>query len=240
MDYDTDFVDGYQQISFGSLHFRHHHGGKKRLVFLHGLGGNTRAWSRLMQYMSGEFDIWLLDLLGHGGSDAPALEYNTNIQFQALREFISIKNLVDSYIVGHSYGGWIAAFYASQHYASTCKGIVLIDAAGLQEEGMGDERKRVEEIKTLMKLNNNREHVIRSVFENVGEFRLGPKTLAEIKVPALIIWGANDDITEKGYADMFAERIANTSKTIIENAGHYPHYTNPEEVAKLITEFVSK
>lgn len=240
MDYDTDFEEGYQQISFGSLHYKHHQGGKKKLIFLHGLGGNTKVWTRLMQYLPGEFDVWLLDLLGHGGSDAPALEYTTNIEFQAVREFISTKNLLDSYIIGHSYGAWVAAFYASQQYASTCKGIVLIDAAGLQAEGLGDERKRIDEIKSLMKLNNNREHVIRSILENVGQFRLGPKTLVAIKVPTLIIWGSNDDITEPRYADMFAEQIKNTSKIMIDNAGHNPHYTNPEEVAKLITEFVSK
>src|ERR1700719_471209 len=128
MDYERDFEEGYEYTSLGTLHFRRHPGPKEKIIFLHGIGSNMRTYKRLMEFLPAELDIFLLDLLGHGESDAPQIDYTISSQFQALREFISLQNNGDSFIFGHSYGGWIAAYYASQ--ATTCKGIILEDSAG--------------------------------------------------------------------------------------------------------------
>ena len=125
MDYDKDFEDGFEYTSMGALHFMHHPGTKEKIIFLHGMGANTKVWSKLVQFLPDGLDVFLIDLLGHGKSDAPEMDYTVSNQFQALREFIAAQNNGNSFIFGHSYGGWIAAYYASQPY--TCKGIILED-----------------------------------------------------------------------------------------------------------------
>ncbi|MDE1855880.1 MAG: hypothetical protein KGH49_01440, partial [Candidatus Micrarchaeota archaeon] len=71
MDYDTDFIDGFTASSLGMIHYKRHKADGKKFIFLHGIGGTTKVWSRLMQFMPDNLDISLVDLLGHGKSDAP-------------------------------------------------------------------------------------------------------------------------------------------------------------------------
>ena len=104
-----DFEDGFSYTSPGALHFKRHPGTKEKIIFIHSLGGKTRDWKRLMDFLPDDLDVYLIDLLGHGESDAPEMDYTIHAQFQAFREFIALQNNGDSYIFGHSYGGWVAA-----------------------------------------------------------------------------------------------------------------------------------
>ena len=169
MDYEKDFLDMYGNTSLGNIHYRHHGGAGEKIIFLHGFGMDTRVWSRLVEYLPDELDITLVDLLGYGLSDAPDVDYTVSTQFQILKEFIALKNNQKGYIFGHSYGGWIAAYYAAQ--PNTCKGIILEDAAGLKsyfdsitDMSMAEDYKEMQ-IKNAMRLNSNRVHVIKALRE---------------------------------------------------------------------------
>ena len=213
MDYSEDFEDGFEYTSLGALHYRYHPGTGTKLIFLHGVGGSTRVWMKLMQVMPDNLDISLIDLLGHGESDAPHIDYTISNQFQALREFMSLRNNGDSYLFGHSYGGWIAAYYASQPY--TCKGIILEDAAGLKEsfDHLQDSQRITEYkegmLRTTMQTNNNKDYVIKSILDSdFGEDQLTGELLSLIKSPTKIIWGSEDKVLEKSYANIFQKGIA--------------------------------
>ena len=87
--------------------------------------------------------------------------------------------------------------------------------------------------------NTGREHVIHSILESRrSDDSLTADILARINKRTMVIWGSDDRITKTGFAHLFAERIKNSRLEIITGAGHYPHYTNPEEVCKLIVNFV--
>ena len=199
MDYNKDFEDGFEYTSLGALHFMHHPGVKEKIIFLHGVGANTKVWSRLVQCLPDELDIFLIDLLGHGQSDAPAdTDYTVSNQFQALREFIALQNNGDSYLFGHSYGAWIAAYYASQPCG--CKGIILEDAAGLAESFADIPESGVEEfksnmLKSMLAINNNKEYVFRNLIDSdFKEDQLTKELLSSISLKTKIIWGSDDKI----------------------------------------------
>jgi len=243
MEYEKDFEDGFEYTSLGAIHYKHHKGTKEKLIFLHGLGATTKVFAKLMEFMPDDLDIFLLDLLGHGESDKPEIDYSVSIQFQALREFISLRNNGDSYIFGHSYGGWIAAYYASQPYS--CKGIILEDANGLKE--IADSIRNREEYKkslldSLLKVNNNKEYVLKSILDTdlFGEDHLGKEELSMIKKPTLIILGSEDKTLDVRFAKIFAQDIKNSKLEIIEGGGHNSHYTYAEKVRDLILEFINQ
>lgn len=198
-----------------------------------------------MQFMPDSLDIFLIDLLGHGESDAPQIDYTISNQFQALREFMALRNNGDSYLFGHSYGAWIAAYYASQPY--TCKGIILEDAAGIKET-FDDIIKRndVEKYKEMLlhgtlAINNNKDYVMKSILDlNFGQDALTAENLTAISVRAQIIWGGDDPLINKSYAQVLKDGIKNSKLEIIDGAGHDPHYTHPEIVAKIITDFIEQ
>ena len=243
MDYYKDFEDKFSYTSQGAIHFKHHQGTKQKLIFLHGLGSTTLEWERLAKYLPDDLDVHLLDLLGHGESDAPDIDYTVSVQFQALREFISLQNNGDSFLFGHSYGGWVAAYYATQPY--TCKGLILEDAVGLQEnfddmasDGSMEEKKE-ELLKEALGMNNNKEYVMKSIiYSNFEEDRLTSDMLSNIKVPTLILWGAQDTLIDPKYANVFQSKIKGSTVKIIENADHEPHYDQPEIVRDAILSFI--
>lgn len=243
MDYDKDFEDGFEYTSMGALHYMHHPGVKEKMIFLHGLGGNTKVWGKLVQFLPDDLDVFLLDLLGHGESDAPEIDYSISNQFQALREFIAMQNNGDSFIFGHSYGGWIAAYYASQPY--TCKGIILEDAAGLKQQfdtikESGNEAAYKENLlKTTLNINNNKEYVFKNIIEsNFGNDQLTPEVLAHVSVRTQIIWGSDDKLVDKSLALVLQKDIKGSTLSMLDGVGHEPHFTHPEEVSKIIMGFI--
>lgn len=243
MDYETDFEEGYVHTSLGNIYYKRHHGEGKKLIFLHGLGGTTRVWERLMKFMPYDFDISLIDLLGHGNSDAPEdLEYRISEQVQILNEFVSDQNNGSSCIVGHSYGGWIAAYYASYPYAS--KSFVLEASAGLKEDEdefaqrLDQEDYKKTFFKDLMEL-NNKDYVMKKILNRAREEELTDEVLARIKKPTMIVWGTEDKRVDVKYAKLFNQKIKGSRLEIVPNEGHYIHYTKPEEFANMIVSFVN-
>jgi len=59
-----------------------------------------------------------------------------------------------------------------------------------------------------------------------------------IAAPALIIWGKQDGIVSSAYAEEFAARIS-SSRTEFIDAGHLPHLERSEQVAKLVRQFLA-
>lgn len=234
--------DGYTDTSLGRIHFKH--GGKtdKKVIFLPGIGADTRTWKRLVAVLPDTVEIYLVDLLGHGGSDAPKIEYTVKVQAQAVKEFIERQGASGAYLFGHSYGGWIAALIAQEDYG--IKGIILEDAAGLKDyfDDVNRTGRAAELKESLIReslLINPREWVIRSTVESeVPEDYLTNESLGRIRKPALVIWGGDDRTLDVKYADIISTYIPESKLEIIPGAGHVPHYTNAAEVAGLIAKFV--
>ena len=236
--------DGYVDTSFGRLHYKQNQGNGPATLFLHGIGANMRAWKRLVEALPEGFGVCLLDLLGHGDSDAPEMEYKVSTQASAVKEFMQKKGIEDACLFGHSYGGWIAALIAQE--SLKLKGIVLEDTAGLKESfddiaKEGSWEKKKEELIREALLTNPREYVVKSTVEStaLGEY-LTRESLLGITRPALIAWGSEDKSLDVKYAKILAAYIQGSKLEIIEGAGHYPHFTNPDKVSALLLRFISR
>ncbi len=243
MDYENDFVDGKAVTPLGGLHYRHHNGEGKTIVFLHGLGASTLSWKKLVALMPYGLDVYLVDLLGHGASEAPQINYTVKNQAWALKGFIEDQLLDDVYLFGHSYGGWVAAYYASKYKV---KGLVLEDCAGLKEAfDQVVAANRVDDFKnaffrTAMEVDGNKDYVIKSVLDNdFGEGELDDVILGKITAPTMIIWGKKDMLLSPTMAGMFQKKIMGSEVRFVEDAGHIPHFTSPDNVLGLLTEFIS-
>jgi len=63
--------------------------------------------------------------------------------------------------------------------------------------------------------------------------------LEEIRVPVLIVVGAQDNDYMHAAADYMLERLPFASKVIIENAAHLPNMDHPEQFCRLVDEFLA-
>jgi pimeloyl-ACP methyl ester carboxylesterase len=82
------------------------------LLLLHGFLGDRTAWQPLMAELAGDFRCIALDLLGFGESPKPALNYTIWHQLTFVHQAIADLGLTEVHLVGHSYGGWVAAAYS--------------------------------------------------------------------------------------------------------------------------------
>jgi len=64
------------------------------------------------------------------------------------------------------------------------------------------------------------------------------KRLHRITAPTLIVWGKQDGIAPAVYAQEFGDRIKGSRVELIDGAGHLPHLEQMAQVTKVIGEFL--
>jgi pimeloyl-ACP methyl ester carboxylesterase len=59
-----------------------------------------------------------------------------------------------------------------------------------------------------------------------------------IKVPTLLVWGANDKLSPPANADKLNAAISGSRKVLIDKAGHYPFIEHPDQFNAAVREFL--
>ena len=103
------------------------------LVLVHGFGANKDNWTRLAKEFEGEFNIYAIDLPGHGDSSKPLdIGYRFEDQVGYLNRVLDKLGVKQFHMMGNSMGGAITALYAATH-PDQVQTAVLFDPAGIFE-----------------------------------------------------------------------------------------------------------
>ena len=102
------------------------------LLFIHGLAGDHRHWTKNIETLSKYRRCLAIDLPGHGHSGKADYPFTLNFFIQVIRAFLEEKGLSQVILVGHSMGAQIATLLALWH-PQLIKHLVLIAPAGLEE-----------------------------------------------------------------------------------------------------------
>jgi 2-hydroxy-6-oxonona-2,4-dienedioate hydrolase len=89
------------------------------LVFLHGTGGHAEAYTRNLAAHAEHFHVVACDMLGHGYTDKPDRRYEIPDYVAHLRDLLDALGFERAHLSGESLGGWVAAWFASQHPGRT-------------------------------------------------------------------------------------------------------------------------
>jgi pimeloyl-ACP methyl ester carboxylesterase len=65
------------------------------------------------------------------------------------------------------------------------------------------------------------------------------KRLHRVQAPTLVIWGKQDGLVPPVYAQEFADRLPNARVELVDNAGHLPQLEQPETVTRIVREFLT-
>ena len=88
---------------------------KPTIVFVHGFGAEKDNWPRMASFLSDDYRLVAIDLLGHGDSDKPRdVSYKISAQMQRLHSVIEAIELPPFHMMGHSMGGRIGGMYAAR------------------------------------------------------------------------------------------------------------------------------
>jgi len=103
---------------------------QRTFLFVHGFGGQAEQWNYQLQEFLMENRVIALDLRGHGLSDRPSRGYEMErilLDVEVALDVLKVQGKI--VLVGHSFGGAIAAEYALKH-PEQVERLVLIATAG--------------------------------------------------------------------------------------------------------------
>lgn len=238
------------------------HGAGRPLLFLHSVDGvdADAAW---FQDLARDHEVIAPWHPGFGHSELPASFRSVSDLAFFYLELIRELDLRDVVLVGSSFGGWLAAEIAIRSVASIGR-LVLVDPLGIKTGGRedrdiadmfaipqselsrlaySDPARRRRDYSTmdehrLLGLARSREAYTyfgwKPYMHNPGLRRW----LRRIRVPALVVWGAQDGIVTTDYGRAYASEIPGARFEVIDDAGHYPHVEQPQRFTELVRSFV--
>lgn len=108
-----------------TLHIVDWAGGEPTILAIHGSAGMAHNFGALAKGLAPRFRMLGVDLRGHGFSDKPPTGYDLRRHVEDIRQLIWALNLRRPLLLGHSAGGTVAAFVASE---ADVGGLVLLES----------------------------------------------------------------------------------------------------------------
>lgn len=227
----------------------------KKIIILHGWGKTLDKWAdflKLLEKQKIEADILKI----------PGLTQSLDKVWE-IKDYVDwLKNITDKekgkiILLGHSNGGRIALAFARE-FPQKIEKLILVDSAGIYHNELPIRIKRIvfkaiakigKKLTSSEKMKNilykaARESDYKDLDENTRQTMINlistdiKPILPQIKAPTLIIWGREDKITPLSDGILMNKLIENSEFKIIEDARHSPIFTNADEVAKIIYEYI--
>jgi pimeloyl-ACP methyl ester carboxylesterase len=224
--------------------------GKTTVVMLHGWGKSLQALRPMADVLSSSCRAVLIDLPGFGLSPLPDEASNEgggwdSVQYAArIKAFLDESGISSCVLVGHSFGGRLSVRLAAR-YPEIIKGLVLIGTPGVPRERTPIERIKLSSIRTAVSVAKRIDGLFGTrLFAHYFAPRFGSadykaagdlrktfvKTVNEdlrdeakkIKVPALLLWGADDREATVDQAHTYNSIISDSELHVFPNKGHEP------------------
>jgi len=228
------------------------------IIILHGLMGGLSNFNGVITFFKDKGFKVLMPVLPI--YDLPILKTSVRELSNFLDRFIKFKKIKKFVLIGNSLGGHIALYYTK--IFNRANGLVLTGSSGLYEKGMGSGytkrgdynvmKKKVEEVFYDPKVANK--ELVDEVFETVNNRNKLIKILAmaksairhnmakdlpKMKLPCLIIWGKNDNVTPPEVGIEFNNLLPNSDLSWIDKCGHAPMMEHPEKFNEILLDWLN-
>lgn len=124
------FSQGY--LEAGGIRTRYIQSGdpsKPLVLALHGVGGHAEAYSRNFGPHGEHFWFVAIDMLGHGWTDQPAIDYQVKDYAEHVLAVLKALGRSSAMFTGESLGGWVAT-YLAVHHPEAVERLVLNTSGG--------------------------------------------------------------------------------------------------------------
>lgn len=85
-------------------------GSGEPLILLHGTGGHAEVYGRNLTSHAKYFHVYAIDMLGHGYTDRPDIDYDINVRADHLISFFDAIGADQVYLSGESLGSMVSAW----------------------------------------------------------------------------------------------------------------------------------
>lgn len=237
------------------------------LVLVHGLGGSSANWlNSIPDYTRRGYRVYAPDLLGHGASDAPDIDYAVPKQAVVLKQFLDTMQIGEADVAGISMGGWTSALLAAQN-PGRVRHLVLLDSAGMRMPE-DEARKAAASLmphdpaslarmmaaitvnpppipgfiaRDLLRRIREREWVVRRALDAMltGADVLDGR-LQAVKAPVLIVWGREDRLTPLWTGEAMHREMPQSVLRVLPGCGHVAAYACRDRVVPEVAAFLER
>ncbi len=252
-----------QQVKVGNINVNFKIAGMGRpFLILHGWGGKSESWLKVQEILSQKgFQVIVPDLPGFGKTKSPDRPWTIDDYHDFIRKFCEVLNLRNFILLGHSFGGRISIKLCSEA-DSGASILILCSSAGIPNNRsffarisaaasslfrpiwniFGISRIRDGARFLYYRLTRNTDYtkynpIMRETFLNIVKYDLTP-FLEKISMPTFLIWGENDNKTPLRDGRLMNEKIKGSRLHIIKGGDHVPNLKMPEELSRIILDFL--
>lgn len=220
------------------------------VVLVHGLGGYAEQWAPIMmQLVYAHRRVYALDLLGYGESSEPKdASYSIPQEASIVEDFLRQMRLRRIDLAGWSMGGWVTTQVALdlQHSGlPQIRRLVLLDSAGLRFQlawntnlFVPDTPAKLTALDKLLfpgppphlpelvkeaiyrKAHRDGWIIQRSMNSMLTGLDLEGQSLDKLKMPVLLIWGAQDHIIPLSVGEHMHRLMPQSRLDIFNGCGH--------------------
>jgi pimeloyl-ACP methyl ester carboxylesterase len=234
------------------------HGSGPTLLLTHGYSSTSAMWQGQIEALSKRHKLVLWDMRGHGQSDYPddPSAYSEALTVADIAALLDEVGATSAIVGGLSLGGYMSlAFYRA--HPERVRALLIIDTGpGFKKDDAreawnkrahdtGDRFER-EGLAVLQSFSRERSSVSHRNASGLALAARGMLTqrdsrviesLPTIKVPALVIVGA-DDAPFLAASDYMAAKIPGAKKTIVPAAGHAVNIDQPQAFLEAVVPFL--
>ena len=240
-------------------------GGGPVVVLVHGLGSRAEDWRNLAPYLvKAGFRVYLPDLIGYGRSEKPPdFSYSVHDEAAVVVDFLDALGLKQVNLGGWSMGGAIAQHIAAAHPERVTR-LMLVDSAGIFVLPKWDIRLftpttagELDQLNVLLmphppkvpgfvardivRVSNERAWIIHRAIDTMLTGKdATDRLLPQLKMPVLIVWGAEDKITPLDHGETMHRLIPQSELDVIPGCGHLAPEQCAPQIAPKVVAFVKQ
>jgi pimeloyl-ACP methyl ester carboxylesterase len=233
--------------------------GSPALVLLEGMGGGIPGWRRNIPHLAAELFVVAYDHRGNGYSEAPDGPATMRTFADDLLALLEELHLERSHLYGQSFGGMVAQEFALWHPERVRSLVLACTHAGhrhlVPSTGRAPKDQPWLQLYSPSFAKAHPEHVAddlrvgraqpqhpqgqRRQREAVQEWDAYDQ-LPDLRVPTLVLHGAEDQLIDVENARVLAERIPGAELVVIEGAGHVYHSEQADLADEVVLDFLRR
>ena len=236
------------------------HGSGPPLVLTHGYSSTSAMWQGQIAAFSKNHQLVLWDMRGHGQSDYPGdpAAYSEALTVGDIGALLDEVGADKAIVGGLSLGGYMSLAFHRSH-PDRVRALLIIDTGpGFKKDSAreawnrrardtGDrfEREGLEVLKSASRERSGVTHRDASGLARAARGMLTQRdagvieSLPNIKVPALVVVGA-DDTPFLAASDYMATKIPGATKVVIPAAGHAVNIDQPQDFIDAVLPFLDR
>ncbi len=237
------------------------HGSGRPVVLTHGYAASSRMWQGQIAPLTQRYRLITWDMRGHGQTDSPERQddYSEAATVEDLRRLLGHLGVGQAVIGGLSLGGYMSLAFNLVH-PQMVRALILCDtgpgyrndqaragwnatafrrAEAFEERGL-DALGRGAEVQAARSSHRSAAGLAKAARGMLAQFDSRViESLEQVKVPTLLIVGANDT-PFLNATDYMEKKIPGARKVVIADAGHSPNIDQPEAFNAAVFGFLDK